>query len=115
MAIDESILKLKIIYFNDLTISRGDQNEQMQLGIRNIANERTEEEQKIAHEKRRVSMTRFHASQSQEQSVRPTDTLGRMYTVHSKNDEYFYLRLFFYVSHLPGVPRRLNLKIISHT
>jgi len=54
-------------------------------------------------------MARLRDSQSQEQSVRSTDAVGRMYsTVHPKNDECFYLRLFFDVSRLPDVPRRLS-------
>jgi len=49
-------------------------------------------------------MARLRASQSREQSVHSTDALGRMCTVHPKNNECFYLRLFFDVSHLPGIP-----------
>jgi len=77
--------------------------------IQNTANERTEE-QEIAREEQRVIMFRLSASQSHEQSVRSTDALGQMYTVHPKNDECFYLRLFFDVSHFPGVPQRLSIK-----
>jgi len=57
--------------------------------IRNIENERNEKEQEIARIKR-VSMTQLRDSQSQVQSVRSTDAVGRMYTVHPKNDECFY-------------------------
>jgi len=63
----------------------------------------------IAREERRISMVRFHASQSQEQSVRSTDVLGRKYTVYPKNDECFYLWLFFNVLHLPSVSRQLSI------
>ena len=42
--------------------------------IRNIANERTEEEQEIAREQRRVIMARLRASQSQEQSEAARET-----------------------------------------
>jgi len=45
--------------------------------IRSIANEWTEKEQEIA---KRVSMARLHASQSQEQIVRSTDSVGQMCT-----------------------------------
>ena len=42
--------------------------------IRNIASERTEEEQEIALEQRRVIMARLRASQSQEQSEAARET-----------------------------------------
>ena len=42
--------------------------------IRNTANERTEEEQEIAREQRRVSMARLRASQLQEQSEAARET-----------------------------------------
>ncbi|GFS53873.1 putative DNA helicase [Trichonephila inaurata madagascariensis] len=42
--------------------------------IRNTANERTEEEQEIAREQRRVSMARLRASQSQQQSEAARET-----------------------------------------
>jgi len=42
--------------------------------------ERTEEEQEIAREERRVSVAQLRASQSQEQSVRSIDAVGQMYT-----------------------------------
>lgn len=61
------------------------QKSRNQTRIQNIANERTEEEQEIAHEKRRVSISRrLCASQSQEKIVRSTDALGRMYKVRIK-------------------------------
>jgi len=50
----------------------------MQLGFETLQIKRTQEEQEISREKRRVSMARLCTSQSQELSVRYTDALGRM-------------------------------------
>lgn len=72
--------------------------------IQNIAYERAEKEQEIARKERRISMARLRASQSREQSMHYTDALGRMCTVHPKNNECFNLLLFFDISHLPSVP-----------
>lgn len=95
MAIDDSILKLKSQQPRWTNTLRQSCNVTR---IQNIANERTEEKQEIASEEHHVSMARLLASQTQEQSVRSTDALCRMYTVHPKNYECFYLRLVFDVS-----------------
>jgi len=80
MTIDESNLKLKIhlfLRFNNTVPRSRRTNRSRQIRnatrIQNIADLRTEEEQEIAREERRVSMARLCASQSQEQSVRSTD------------------------------------------